>query len=448
MKARPQTSFEQKVLDIALITAKYRGLEVDEQLQSHIETEIRELISGTDIGSCPNGRRKLEDLDVLGHVFPAGLPDFGCGIDDETSPQVARNDARIIGNSEAIKAAVGRALGLACTNARVLIHGESGTGRGQFARLIHDHSVRRDNAFIEVHCEALDPNFALSDLFGNRFAEAESQAQIGKVEAADGGTLYLSEVTELPASAQAALLRLLDTGEIQPTGCAFARKIDVRVISSTKANLREEVLRGNLKPELFYRLFSTELLIPSLRDRKEDIPEISRCLLKKMKMIYGKKTPAGFAVETEKLLCAYDWPGNVRQLEQVIERTVLECDSEFISVDDIAPNLGSFTNHFCEVPREIAEFLAETICGAIGPQSNLFVSHLVRTRGHWFTTSSVAEATGMSESCMRVKLRGLAAAGVLAAEGDRRGRRYRLADELELDFPSKNSDINRLGEPD
>ena len=230
----------------------------------------------------------------------------------------------IVGESIPMKA-LRQQIGLmAPTNGRVLIYGESGTGKELAARAIHAASLRKDNLFVEVNCAAIPEDLIESELFGHRkgsFAGATAEKE-GKFQRADGGTLFLDEVGDMSLKTQSKVLRTLDEQRFTPVGGDEAITSDVRVIAATNKDLEEEIAKGNFREDLFYRLNVIPFFVPSLRERKEDIPALARHFLKEISASYSRrgKEITEDAVET---LMRYAWPGNVRELRNVIERVVI-----------------------------------------------------------------------------------------------------------------------------
>ena len=231
---------------------------------------------------------------------------------------------KIVGESKALNRVIMAAKQVATTEATVLILGETGTGKGLMANAIHQLSDRRDRPLITVNCSALPQNLIESELFGREkgaFTGAHTR-QAGRFEVADGGTIFLDEIGEMPLELQAKLLRVLQEGEFERLGSAKTVKVDVRVIAATSRNLRQEVHTSRFREDLYYRLNVFPLSIPPLRQRSEDIPLLAQHFVEK----YGRKMRRHIECVPEatiKMFLKYDWPGNVRELEHVIERGVI-----------------------------------------------------------------------------------------------------------------------------
>jgi transcriptional regulator with GAF, ATPase, and Fis domain len=213
---------------------------------------------------------------------------------------------------------------VAPTHATVLFLGESGVGKDVFARTIHRLSPRCDKAFVALNCAALPEQLVESELFGaERGAYTGAiQSRLGRFERADGGTLFLDEIGTLSATAQGKLLRALQEGEIERLGDTHIRRVDVRVIAATNVDLREEVKAGRFREDLFFRLNVFPIRIPPLRERREDIPLLMNHFLMKFTRRH-ERTLSGFTQRAVDAMLSYDWPGNIRELENVIERGVI-----------------------------------------------------------------------------------------------------------------------------
>jgi NtrC-family two-component system response regulator AlgB len=210
---------------------------------------------------------------------------------------------------------------IADTTISVLLQGESGTGKELFAKFIHESSSRKDKPFVAVNCAALSENLLESELFGHvrgAFTGAVKDRE-GRFELANGGTIFLDEITEIPNTTQAKLLRFLQSREFERVGDSQTRKVDVRFISATNRDLNEALASGKLRQDLYYRVNGVTIKLPPLRDRPDDIPILIKHFLRK----FSQGNEPEISTEAFKLLINYQWPGNVRQLENVMERAVL-----------------------------------------------------------------------------------------------------------------------------
>jgi len=231
--------------------------------------------------------------------------------------------SNLVGKSSKFIETLERAKMVGPTDTSVLILGESGTGKELIAHSIHKVSVRRHKPFVVVNCGTLPTNLIESDLFGHEkgsYTGAINKRE-GKFELADGGTIFLDEIGELPLELQVKFLRVLQEREIEPIG-GKPRKINVRVLAATNKDLEEEVATGRFRIDLYYRLNVFPLLMPPLRERKEDIPLLANHFLKKYSTEEGRQAPV-LSNEVTEMLMEYDWPGNIRQLENTIQRNVV-----------------------------------------------------------------------------------------------------------------------------
>ena len=245
------------------------------------------------------------------------------------------NFSEIIGHSDAITYVFFRVDQVAPQDVTVLLLGETGTGKGLIARAIHSRSVRKDRPMITVNCTALPANLIESELFGREkgaFTGAHAR-QVGRFELADGGTIFLDEIGEMPMELQCKLLRVIQDGEFERLGSPRTIKVNVRIIAASNRNLEEEVLAGRFRQDLFYRLSVFPITIPPLRQRKEDIPLLVSHFVAKFNKKTGRMI-VSVSAETLNALQEYHWPGNVRELENVIERAVITSQGAALQVLD------------------------------------------------------------------------------------------------------------------
>jgi len=271
----------------------------------------------------------------------------------------------IIGTSSTIKYAMHKIQQVAPTSTTVLLTGETGTGKGLFARSLHQSSGRRDKAFVKVNCAGLPPNLIESELFGREKGAftGSTARQIGRFELANGGTIFLDEIGELPLELQSKLLKVIEDGEFERLGSPHAVKVDVRIIASTNRDLEEEIKKGQFRKDLFYRLNVFPVTIPSLRQRREDIPLLVKFYADRFSKSHGKNIEK-IPKNAMKALEDYAWPGNVRELMNVIERAVIVSDGpelrlaekvDALPIDSIQENEGMGareTKGLVEVERE------------------------------------------------------------------------------------------------
>jgi len=241
----------------------------------------------------------------------------------------------IVGSSEALRKILMQVSMVAPTDSTVLILGETGTGKELIARAIHNRSQRASRAFIRVNCAAIPPSLIASELFGHEKGSFTGaiQQRMGRFEAADGGTIFLDEVGDLPAETQIALLRVLQEREIERVGSVKPITIDVRVLAATNRDLDNAVADGTFRQDLFYRLNIFPIRIPSLHERPDDIPLLVEYFVERYAKKAGKKIRS-ISKKTLNLFQSYNWPGNIRELQNVVERAVILCDGETFSVDE------------------------------------------------------------------------------------------------------------------
>lgn len=221
-------------------------------------------------------------------------------------------------------------------NISVIITGESGTGKELVARAIHQSGNRQKEKFVAVNCAAIPEGLLEEEFFGHKkgsFTGASSD-RLGKLELANNGTLFLDEIGDMPLSLQAKLLRVLQEKEIAAIGSNVLKKIDIRIISATNKNLREMVQQGKFRQDLFYRLHVIEINVPPLRERKQDIPELCEEIISNIIKEKGIAVN-GFTKQAEKTIMKYDYPGNVRELINILEYAIALCDGNLIDVDDL-----------------------------------------------------------------------------------------------------------------
>lgn len=241
----------------------------------------------------------------------------------------------IVGKSHCLQRAIAMARKVAATDVSVLLCGETGTGKEVFAQAIHQESLRKDKPFVAINCSAFSKELLESEIFGYKagaFTGAQKDKK-GLFEEADKGTIFLDEIGEMEFDLQAKLLRVLETGEFLKVGDTKPTKVDVRVISATNRNLKEEIERGRFREDLFFRMSVFQIMLPPLRERKEDIELLSRRFMEKLGGKMGRSVSA-ISPDCLELMQEYAWPGNVRELQNVIERALIVCDG-VITRDDL-----------------------------------------------------------------------------------------------------------------
>jgi PAS domain S-box-containing protein len=305
----------------------------------------------------------------------------------------------IVGASPALQAVLSRVAKVAPTDSTVLITGETGTGKELVARAIHKRSPRASRAFVSVNCAAVPPTLIASELFGHEkgaFTGA-TQRRLGRFELAEGGTLFLDEVGELPAETQVALLRVLQDREFERVGGRQVIHGDVRVISAANRDLQAAIASGTFRSDLFYRLNVFPIEMPPLRDRKEDIPLLVEYFVDRYARKAGKKIRS-VGKRALDLLQAYPWPGNIRELQNVIERSVIVCETGIFSVDE------SWLSHEAPAPRPTNQTLSKR---PVEQERDLIEAALADTRGRVSGPSGAATKLGLPPSTLESKIRSL-----------------------------------------
>lgn len=307
-----------------------------------------------------------------------------------------KSDSRgeIIGDSVPMKALRQQLALMAGTNGRVLIYGESGTGKELIASAIHALSPRRDRPFVEVNCAAIPEDLIESELFGHRKGSFP-ESKIGKLEKADGGSLFLDEVADMSLKTQAKVLRALDEQRFEPLGANESVQVDVRVIASTNKHLEEEIERGNFREDLFYRLNVIPFHVPPLRERKQDIGVLAHHFLAEFTSAYGRK-PKELSAEALQLLEEYHWPGNVRELKNLMERIVIMNPQTRVEARHVPLNVGQAAR-----TREKFGSLAEVREAA---ERDFILRKLDEAKGN---VSRTAELLGLERSNLYRKMKAL-----------------------------------------
>jgi formate hydrogenlyase transcriptional activator len=241
----------------------------------------------------------------------------------------------IVGSSDSMRRVLAHVARVAVSESTVLIFGETGTGKELIARAVHAHSPRAAKAFIRVNCASIPPSLIASELFGHEKGAFTGalQRRLGRFEAADGGTLFLDEIGDLPAETQVALLRVLQEHEFERVGSNQPTRVDVRVVAATNRDLLACVRAGTFRQDLYYRLNVFPIQLPNLRERTSDIPLLVEYFIERYARKAGKHI-AHISKETLGLFMAYDWPGNIRELQNIIERGVILCDGPTFSIGD------------------------------------------------------------------------------------------------------------------
>ncbi len=304
----------------------------------------------------------------------------------------------IIGKSKNIKTAIQLGKVAAAASSNVLLLGESGTGKELFAQSIHNESDRKDCPFIAINCGALPRGLIESELFGyeaGAFTGAKKEGLPGKFELANGGTLFLDEIGDMPYDVQVSLLRVLQNKEITRIGGKHSKKIDVRIIAATNRNLEECTYNKSFREDLYFRLNVFPISIPSLKERKEDIRILSTYFLSKNSLSIEKKI-IGIDNEANDYLEKYSWPGNIRELENIIERALNICDGEYIKSTDLPDYIITSIN-----TADIPQFSFNQNCSIQSVEEFLIIQALKKNKG---IIKKAAEELGINRRTLYNKL--------------------------------------------
>jgi formate hydrogenlyase transcriptional activator len=305
----------------------------------------------------------------------------------------------IVGNSRPLMAVLSRVAKVAPTDSTVLITGETGTGKELVARAIHRRSRRSSRAFVSVNCAAIPRDLIASELFGHEKGAFTGalQRRIGKFELAEGGTIFLDEVGELPTETQISLLRVLQEREFDRVGGNHPIRADVRVIAATNRDLEVSIAAGSFRGDLFYRINVFPIEIPPLRQRRDDIPMLVEYFIDRYARKTGKKIKS-IDKNTLELLRSYSWPGNIRELQNIIERSVIVCETETFSVDQSWLSLQS------SLPQPGRVSLA---LKSAAQDKQAIEAALAQTQGRVSGPSGAAALIGVPASTLESKIRAL-----------------------------------------
>ena len=321
-------SFYQRALEEGSFTTEYlvyagnRILQLNLNILKYDGRVLGVSVFGQDITEFKGMENQLREQLAVISKLKSQLEKENIYLRDEIKAELGVG--KIIGDSDTLQYVLFRSQQVAPTDATVLILGETGVGKGMVARAIHEMSTRKGKAMVTVNCAALPANLIESELFGREkgaFTGAHAR-QAGRFEVADGGTIFLDEIGELPLELQTKLLRVLQDGEFERLGSPRTVKVDVRVIASTSRDLKAEMRNGRFREDLYYRLNTFPVTLPPLRMRVEDIPGLTRYFIDKYAHKFGKRFET-ISKDTMQMLQGYYWPGNVRELEHVIERAVI-----------------------------------------------------------------------------------------------------------------------------
>ncbi|MCG5051875.1 MAG: sigma-54 dependent transcriptional regulator [Myxococcales bacterium] len=311
--------------------------------------------------------------------------------------------AALIGEHPAVRLVLERVEQVADTDASVLIRGETGTGKEVVARLVHAASERRTGPFVAVNMAAIPDPLAESELLGHTrgaFTGAE-RSRPGKIVAAEAGTLFLDEIGDMSKALQSKLLRVLQEREVQPLGATEPVRVNVRIIAATHRNLEQMVRDDEFREDLFYRLDVIPIELPPLRDRPEDIPLLVEHFRIEMNARHGRSVP-GFTADALDRLRSYDWPGNVRQLANVVERLIIVAGDRAVALDDLPPNLRTSVLDLANTPLDLPPSGVDLRLLLSQLEDRLIGQALKRTGGN---KNRAAELLGLNRTTLVEKLR-------------------------------------------
>jgi two-component system response regulator PilR (NtrC family) len=336
---------------------------------------------------------KPVDIQILRNLVSSAttVPD-----EDTRGPESPRTT--ITGQSLVVGAMLDKIAKLARSQAPVFIHGESGSGKERVARMIHEQGSRSMAPFVPVNCGAIPAELMESEFFGHikgSFTGAGNDKE-GLFQAASGGTLFLDEVAELPLNMQVKLLRVIQEKAVRPVGAEHEIPVDVRILSASHKNLEQLVSQGQLRQDLYYRINVIDLTVPSLRDRPEDIPLLTQQLLNTIAEKSGLDRTPGISKSAVEALMDYSFPGNVRELENILERALALADNDIIETDDLALNKQTQT----EPQSQTAESAARSL-DLEGQEKSSIMQALEKTR--WNKTAA-AKLLGLSLRQLRYRL--------------------------------------------
>jgi two-component system response regulator HydG len=313
----------------------------------------------------------------------------------------------VVGNSSQMHDVVVRLQRIAPTDATVLIQGETGTGKELVAKAIHQNSPRKKRPFVPLNCAALSEHILESELFGHvrgAFTDASSDRQ-GKFEYADGGTLFLDEVGDMPISTQIKLLRVIESGEITRVGSNEPVKVNVRILSATNRDLEKAIADGTFREDLYHRLKVVTIRLPKLAERREDIPLLIDYFVKEHAKRH-QKTIRGISMQARRRLLTFDWPGNVRQLRNVIESMVVVDYDEVLDVDDLPAELAPVDGEVAGASGTTAtahDGLHELVGKSMSDVEALFIDETLKATGG--NREEAAEMLGIGERTLYRKIK-------------------------------------------
>lgn len=310
----------------------------------------------------------------------------------------------VVGTSPQMRSVIERLKRIAPTDATVLIQGSTGTGKELVAQAIHQNSPRKNKPFVALNCAALSENILESELFGHvkgAFTDASAD-RVGKFEYANGGTLFLDEVGDMPLPTQIKLLRVLENGEITRVGSNDPIKVNVRILSATNRNLEEAIDDGTFRRDLYHRLKVVTIRLPSLRERVEDVPILTDHFVKTFAKQHAK-TIKGMTPTARRKLMTFEWPGNVRQLRNVIESMVVVDYDELLDVDDLPEELGESAGDVEMAAPVGGASMASLVGSPLQEIERLFISETLQGTGG--NREESAKMLGISERTLYRKIK-------------------------------------------
>lgn len=365
---------EKKYCEECVIQTYIIGIEKEKSAivsRSYVENEEGEVVAGV-----AQVKFKLQTLDVAKKLMKDYVELEYYKEQYLNSKKYICSFEKMVGKSKSFLEVKRIGIKASKTNFPVLITGKTGTGKEVFARAIHANSERAEKLMVSINCAAIPEDLLESELFGyeeGSFTGAKKGGKKGKFFIANGGTIFLDEIGDMPLSMQAKLLRVLQEKEIDPIGSTSSIPIDVRVIAATRKNLPEMIEKGEFREDLYYRLNVINIEMPPLCDRKEDILELAGFFLNKLNLEY--KTVTGFSKEVKKCLKEYSWPGNVRELDNVIKSAYAINDNFMIELKDLPSKMVENSQHISETEETGLENLMENY------EKNLIISFLKKIIG-------------------------------------------------------------------
>ncbi|MDP1676647.1 MAG: sigma-54 dependent transcriptional regulator [Bacteroidota bacterium] len=406
INALQQRPFDVVLLDVRM--PRVDGMEVLKFINEHHPTthvimlsnyaDVKTAIEATKLGAYDFVGKPYNRDELLATIQRA-LEHRRLAIDNELMKyELSRKagEKEIIATSSAMKLLIATAKKIASSDSIVHIHGASGSGKELIAHLVHSESLRKERPFVIVNCASLPDNLLESELFGHEkgaFTNAHQMKQ-GLVEVANGGSLFLDEVGDISPIVQPKLLRFLETGEFRRVGGTTAMRVDVRIISATNKDLQAEVTAGRFREDLLYRLNVVTLRIPPLKERKEDIPLLVEYFLKRK--LKGKSVKK-IGDDAMQALLAYDWPGNIRELEHAIEGAMLLSHDDVITADDFLLTQNKITFGAELLKRNDSSVLT------IDELERIHIEQILKK--FKFSRSKTAEALGITQKTLYLKIK-------------------------------------------